>query len=384
MSTSRKRRDRRSTRSHSDDLSRYDPHVRQILRADEAERRGDAREALDLMLAMPDPPGGAPYWRPERFQRLAQLVAFDEALPGWATSRWLLEQALQDLDRPRRGQRLEALSTALEVRGGLGNVGHPPGEDARVKVLEHDWVYRQCLAYELGGLEHFVRHRAANSLVAGADRIREWMRAPMGGYRFAGRRPATTTWEDLETGEEIETANIGSAVLLVPGEHAIGRLVPIEGGRMFETVPLRVAEPVARGVAADPPGWLDVLRAARDGDDQPSTGGVRFGFLSDVPRAISLMATYDVPRLDASGAERARDLLRTAARALAGETPDAPEEVDVWPCLAAELLSHDVVAGLGKGLTPADLEILAALGRALADPAATVCRALVDEARRAA
>ncbi len=353
-----------------------------MLRADEAERRGDAAGALDQMLAAPDPHGGASYWRPERINRLAQLTILDDALPAWARSRWLLEQSLQDLDRSRRDHQLEALSIAIEIGGGVGAVAPPRGEDPRVKIIDHDWVYRQCLAYELGGLAHFVQRRADAGLVTRADRVRAWSRSAMGGYRFVDRRPATTTWVELATGEEIEIANIGSAVLLVPGDCAIGRLVPIEGGRMFETVPLRVAEPVARAVADDPPGWLDALRAARDGEEPPVTGGVRFGFLTDVPRAVSMLTTYDVPRPDAPESVRVRELLRNAARALGGDVPDDPEEIDIWPCLATELLAPDVLAGLAEPGTSPEGHALADLGTVLAEPAASVCADLAS--RRAA
>jgi hypothetical protein len=57
-----------------------------VLRAtDDAERRGDAKEALDLM---EEHPGGVAFWRPWRARALLQMAMFGSLLPPCATSRW--------------------------------------------------------------------------------------------------------------------------------------------------------------------------------------------------------------------------------------------------------------------------------------------------------
>lgn len=388
MSKSRKRNKRRKPRPHQShrarraELAAYSPHVELMFRADEAERRGDAMAALEIMESAPYDHTGKPFWRPWRAERLFQIVVLGTRLPGWATSRWVLAQAAQDLtmDRRRHGR---AVEQAIEIRGGVENVARPPGEEPQLKVMDTDWVQRQLQLYEYGGLAHFVGSRAAPDLLAGADRIREWARTPMGGFRYLSRSPGTTAWEDLATGASVRIANIGSAALMVPGECAIGRLVPIEGGRMFETVPLRVSEATAVEVAADPPAWLDALRHQRDRGEPVASGSHRFDVVSDVPRLVSTMTVYDDLALDVSESERARRLVATAARVLGGDEPD-DGEVDVWPCLARELLAPEVMAALGEVVGPADAEVFGALAERLVEPAAGICRELMAAARRAA
>lgn len=339
--------------------------------------------ALEVMESAPYDSSGKWFWRPWRAERLLQIAVLGARLPRWATSRWILEQAAQDLDPRRRQLHLQAIATAIEVRGGIENVGHPAGEDPEIKVTDTDWVHRQLWLYEYGGLVHFLRRRATPDLVAGGDRIEDSGRQPMGGFRYLDRSPATTSWEDLSTRTRVRIPNVGSAALLVPGECVIGRMVPIAEGRMFETVPLRVPEATAVDVAADPPGWVDALRRQRDRGEPVESGGHRFGIVSDVPRSVSMLTVYDDLPVTASDADRARCLLRTAARVIGGDEPD-DEQVDAWPCLARELLAPDVLVGLGDAVTPDDAGLLGVLAERLVEPAAAICRELVAEARRVA
>ena len=78
-------------------------------------------------------------------------------------------------------------------------------------------------------------------LLARADQVEAWPRATMGGFEFIEATPSC----DLvarpgQSRELLATPNIGSAVLFLPGDRVIGRLVPTEGGRMFESRPLGV------------------------------------------------------------------------------------------------------------------------------------------------
>ena len=352
-----------------------------MMRADEAEARGDARAALELFERMPNGPDGKPFWRPWRLRRLVQLATLGPLLPRWATSRWILEQALQGLDDSRRPQFLKAMEIAVEIRGGEDRLTGVDPEDAKLKVVDHDWVFRQVSLYELGGLSHFVRRTASADLLAGADRIQEWARARMGAFRLLERAPATLAWENVATGDRIEVPNIGSGVFLVPGDYAIGRLVPTEQGQMFESIPLRVPPEVARIVADAPDDWLDALRAARVADDPPHTGGFRFGVLNDVPMPIVWAALF-VGRTDPApptDAEAAGALLKVAREALAaGHEDRSPHELEVWPCLAAAVLEPAVAAGLAEVVRPGDAAVFVGLGEALAEPAAAVCRGLAE------
>ena len=358
-----------------------------VLRAtDDAERRGDARAALDLM---EEHPGGFGFWRPWRVRALLQMAMFGSLLPPWATSRWILAQAGQQLPDQRGGlesRRVQrALELAVELRGGRASLPGGDPRDALCKVMDHDWVFRQLHLYEFGGLRHFLGRGASADLVSGADRIQEWAAAPMGGFRLLGSQSATVTWEDLAVGEPVVTPNIGSAVLVEPGECVIGRLVPIEGGAMFEGVPLVVPEAVAVRVARDPASWIDALRSTSEGTAGPEVeaAGDTSGFLSDVPMSVWMYAVCDGGGLaDATSApssvQLAKASLNLARAALERSGQPDEDELDPWGCLSAAVLSPSVAVALAETVGPADREVLVRLGESLAEPAASWCNELAD------
>ncbi|MCW2794892.1 MAG: hypothetical protein JWM79_389, partial [Nocardioides sp.] len=284
------------------------------------------------------------FWRPWRVRRLVELDFWRPVLPGWATSRWILAQALQhlpDQPGPVASHRVHrALAIAIELRGGPQNLPGVDPDDARCRVIDHDWVYRQLHLYELGGLSHFLDRVAPADLVAGADRIRDWAAAPMGGYRLLARDARTVTWHDLADDETVRTPNIGTAALVIPGECVIGRLVPIEGGSMFECAPLVVPDALTREVALDPPGWVDALRSAPRQD--LATSGDVHGLLTDLPVEISTFALWDAagltPLSTPTEAQHASAVLTVARSLLDGAGPTSYDEegaVDLWACLGA-------------------------------------------------
>jgi plasmid stabilization system protein ParE len=360
--------------------------------ADDAELRGDAVATLDLMERHPD---AEHFWRPWRTRRLLQLAVYGPLLPRWATSRWILAQALQHLpERPgpvanRRVHR--ALETAIELRGrelpGIDRV------DARCRVIDHDWAYRHLFLYEQGGLRHFLDRVAPPDLVAGADRIREWAEAPMGGYRLVSRRSDLVTWQDLATDRHVQTANIGSAGVVLPGECVIGRLVPIETGTMFETVPLLVPAATALQTALDPSGWVEVLRELAGGTagSRAIVCGDIAGLANDVSTPIWMTALQDaagqrVLPLDLARSQDARRIT-SALMTVARDLVDGPramrlgvsDGVDLWACVAAGVLTLPVFATLAQSPKATDRAVLACLSDALAEPASAVCRELVEE-----
>lgn len=393
MPKSRKRRPKKQSRQSArrdlrratpeEKLGGLAPYIALTFDVDAAERRGDARGALDLIEQRLFGPDGELYWRPWRITRLSQMANFGPWLPRWATSRWLLEQALQDLPSSRHPGVAKAFATVAAVLGGLDGVRRPDGEDPHIKVMDHDWVFRQCLLYEYGGLASYLR-RAAPDFVVGADHIHDWVRAPMGGFRYEARSPSTTTWVDLATDERVEIANIGSAAMLVEGEHAIGRMVPIESGRMFETMPLGVPEAVARAVAAAPTDWIDILKDARARGEEVETGGFRFGFLTDVRMEVAAITLYDDLDLLDKYEQRVDAFIDTVRRAFREQPTDDPEVIDVWACIAAEILNWNVFATLARKPRPGQEELFARLGKVLAEPAARFCRDLSVVAREAA
>lgn len=354
-----------------------------MIAVDEAERRGDALAALDLIEQRLHGPDGGLFWCGERMVRLLQIATFERWLPRWAMSRWLLAQALQELGPALGTATDQAVRVAADIRGGLDKVRRPEGEDPRIKLMDYDWVFRQCVLYEFGGLASFLR-RASTDLVARADQIHEWTTSPMGGYRYLGSTPAVTMWEDLGTEARIEVPNIGSAVLLVAGECVIGRLVPIESGQMFETLPLEVPEGVARLVASAPADWIESLRGARRRGEDVSGATAGFGFLTDVPLGVSPITLYDGLESPAQLTERAAALLEAVGRAFNGEPSENPDVVDIWACIAAELVDSHVFHALATGLRSNQSDLWARLGRTLAEPAARICRELAEAARNAA
>lgn len=357
-----------------------------ILRAtDEAEARGDARGAAQLINEDLRCRKDANFWRPERIGRLLQLSLLSSYLPRWATSRWTLSQAAQWLDEDNRHRTMEAFAVAFAA-GGFDPDTYADPVDLRTKILDHNWVFRQCFLYDLGGLRHFLDSVASADLVVGADRIRDWADTPLGGYRLLRETPRTLTWFDLAAGEEVATANLGAATLLEPDDFAVGRLVPVEGGSMFESAPLLVPEQVAQRVADDPAAWVsavaDVGHGDGDGGREVITGGHDFELLTDVPRIVQHLCMLAVERdvyghtFDAANVDVRAVQVRLVRAAMDGRVGDRLVDISPWPTVAATVLNPFVVAGLLSAPCPGDGEALNRLAARLAEPAATVCRAL--------
>ncbi len=335
------------------------------------------------------------FWRPERMRRLLQLVLFGPLLPRWATSRWILEQAAQSLDPRGRARALKAMKIAIETRGGEGTLVGTDDLDARAKVIDHDWVHRQLLLYEFGALQDFLARIASSELLARADRVHGWARTPMGGFRFVRESPHTLTWQNLATRTECESLNLGTASLLEPGECAIGRLVPIEGGAMFETAPLFVPDEVARQVAEDPSEWVAAVsaecRRERPPEQRIRTGGHDFRLLTDVPTGAQLLMAYSV--MDRAAEESspltvAPDPVAVQAAlvraALDGEVGTFDHVLSPWPAVAASLLEPSVFVELCSSLVPADGAKLTVLADEVAGPARAVCLSLAEDLEQAA
>lgn len=366
-----------------------------ILRAtDAAESRGDAQAAMALIERDLQTRSDDNFWRPERLQRLLQIAWLGPALPGWATSRWILAQAAQSLDPRGRDQTRKALEIAIATRGGVGTLVGVDALDAKAKVVDHDWVFRQVLLYDFGGLQRFIARAATPGLLAGADRIHHWARTPMNAFRFVRESADTLTWLDLRSGEEVRSLNIGATSLLAPGECAIGRLVPIEGGAMFESAPLFVPDDVARQVADDPPDWVAALargcRGARAADERIMTAGHDFRLLTDVPSRVEHMVCMAVsarqggdPVVETS-ADLAAVQVNLVRAALDQRLADVELPCSPWPSVAAMLTSPLAVAGLLDILESPDVPRLYRLAELLGGPGRAVCLGLAREVELAA
>ncbi|CAN5169688.1 hypothetical protein BH09ACT12_BH09ACT12_15980 [soil metagenome] len=381
--------------------------------ADDAESRGDAAGAWAAIRRRPLTPGGDPFWRPSRVHCLQQLVLLGELTPGWAVSRWILAQALQHLSERERGRgessrSARAVRIASELRGtalALPLTAAAGSEaDEWANVMDHDWVYRQVVLFELGGLDDFLTHSASADLVSRAERIGEWALAPMGGYTFVDSFGEHSLWLDQADQGVITTPNIGSAVRLAPGCAVIGRLVPTGDDRMFESAPLAVTGKLAREIALDPPRWLDLLRDSqlvRDGVVRTDTLSYT-GLLSDVPLEVTEMVLSYRPALHrlvelADASEVVAATLSLAGEVVQADDPcprcydepddDCPECFDDgWDAvghLHAALLEPVVLEALPELITDDDELLLREVHDVLAEPARSWVGSVLD-AREAA
>lgn len=366
-----------------------------ILRAtDEAEARGDAGGALELIKCDLLKRDADNFWRPEKVERLMQLAVLGPTLPRWATSRWILAQAAQWLDEANRARVERAFEIAFQV-GGFVADHYRDDFDLRTKILDHNWVFRQAFLYDLAGLRHFLERVASADLVAGADQIADWAETPLSGFQLLEETPRTLHWFDLGERVEVETPNIGSATLLEPGDCAVGRLQPVREEWIFDCAPLYVPQRVAQQVADDPPNWVTALAGADPavvGEDRGlRTNGHDFGLLTDVPRIIQHLVLIDVEQnvferpVDDDPAPEVLPLQVSLVRAaMDGLLDDDVCAFTPWPTVGAAVLQPPVLAALFSPSRPGDPTRLRQLAPRLAYPAATVCWDVAKELEAAA
>ena len=243
------------------------------------------------------------FWSPERVGNLMHLAVLESVLPAWAYSRWILQQAVRWMDASQRGRFGRAYDSAVQIAGGPERYLGVDERDSICKLMDHDWVYRQLVLYEYGGLQHFLDRVASRSLIARADSIRGWASTPMGAYRMVSQSARPVTWWDLVNEREIETINIGCASLVIVDEHVLGRLVPTELGPMFESVPNVVPTDVAAQVALTAE-WMSALERGCHRESTPeetiSTQIFEFSLLSDVSSALTHVLGDRVARPNAT------------------------------------------------------------------------------------
>lgn len=406
----RKGRTRRTTPSRPvEKVDRRDPFLanapwlRRMLEVDSVEARGDAVEALRLIEEMPNGPDGRPWWRPSRIRRLRQIVDLDDAAPAWVWARWVVAQAAQATP----GNPNRALEVAVATRGGRSTLWGVDDTDAQSKVMDHDWVYRQLVLHEYGGLAEFIRTRAGKVLLGRAAGVERWVSAPMGGFELFMEETDRILWFDLSTRAVVETINLGAAAMLADGECVIGRLVESDGVALLESAPLCVPPDVARRVAADPAGWVDaVADGCRDALGEVLSQLVarlhEFDLLFDLPQRVrrQLVQPADPDlssdQVGTGGNGQEYDAALVLA-ALAGEI-DVEGDGDgdctcercnegsrpLAPLVAAAVLEPGTVEALTPLLVASDSRAVMRLARVLAAPADEVCRRLAHRLADAA
>lgn len=366
------------------------------------EAQGLEEQALRVVVDHLRSGGGPVLMTAERLDTLFQLAHLGDLAPAWARSRWALQQAARSRAPGMTDLADEAEARSYAVRRGSGALATWPIDP------ERDWVRRQLLLHELGGLRRFLDEVASPRLVARAGRVREWASAPMRGLRLLDAVDRRLRWRDLATGAEHVVPDIGSAHFVGVGRHAVGRLVPVAGGEMLESVPLDVPAHTAHRVARHPAEWLDAVAEAwhdPDPEQEPLDLEHDFGTLSDVPQAwqgwlLSLVEQDHgwaaEPPLDDDDEEAVRRRVRREQRvcfalvhdALAGVLQrrlarmDFEDPVDPWPVVGRVLLQAPALGPLVAGDDPLSRGELRRLAALVPEPAAALCRHLLarDEA----
>ena len=359
-----------------------DEDLRLLRQVSYLERAGDAAGALDLVVSTARRPDGTMMWSPSRIMRLLEIDTFGPRLPAWAWARWLRGQALDCLGPPDEGRLRGALDDASLV-----------GPDAA------DWAVSQSYLYDRDGLSALLRI-ASPDLVQRASDVGQWPDAGMGAFRLVGDSAATITWLRLDTDEEVETLNLGTAATLRPGDHVIGRRVICGTDALFESPPLAVPETVATAVSRQPGAWLEVLRRREEAIDPLTRSVARIprtsGILTDLPDRVWEDLAYgvwevaeeerfhdDSPRYEGPPAldvlsEACIDLVLAAMddlRRRRSRLWAEPPLRDPWPAVAAALqrpgVSLSLVARMiSDGYGPGDL---VALGGRLGGFARSMC-----------
>jgi len=259
--------------------------------------------------------------------------------------------------------------------------------DARCQLVDHDWVYRQLVLFDFGGLRHFLADVASPTLIESADNIREWADASMGAYRYVDEEPQTMRWFDLVNRREVETANIGSGSLLWTDAHAIGRLVPTRHGPMFESAPIFVPPDVASWVTEAPENWTTALQRGchREApfDLRIRTRTAGFPLLNDVPMSLRLdlavvgeAAQRLLSREDLIAAEVA-----VVREAMQEDSDLCDETFDGWPVVGAMVLDAAIMIELAQSHAPEHAAGFLRLAARVASPASDICLALAEACR---
>jgi hypothetical protein len=387
-----KSRRRRKPRSHSQTRRppSLPPELGPMLKADELEARADAAGALRVVEGMPVDTFGRSFWRPERVRRLRQLVALGDSAPAWVWGRWVVAQAAQST--PQNSHR--AIEVAVQTRGGSSTLWGVDEMDAQCKVIDHDWVYRQLVLHEYGGLASFVRRRASSALLSRARGVEAWVGAAMGAYELVDEAPDELTWRDLGTERLFGTVNLGGAALCAIGAHVIGRVVESEGSAVFESPPLIVPPDVAEAVSVSPSDWIGALAEECRGPYGPLLGELvakvhHFDLLCDMPcsmRRQLMQPLDDALRADqlGSGGNGVQYDVALVLAALADGLDLEDRGVPAAPHVAAALLEPGTVEALDGLLVPSDAGALRWLGGVLAQPAGVVCERLAASLSSAA
>jgi len=237
----------------------------------DAEARGDVDGALKHYLAAPHVEGAPQLHDLQVLSSLGNSPgsSLGNAVPAWAWSRWICDQAHRWLlfeEDPRI--RDAVLHTIVTVHADLDALHlEDPDEllEIGTRLAVAHWITAQLLLFEFSGLRDFVDVKATPELLGRADEMEPWAASAMGGYRIIEAHDDVIELIDLANGSRVDVLNIGAATGVERDAVVIGRVVPISTapGLMFESRPLEVDDQTARDVSqADGLEWLNAVYEA--------------------------------------------------------------------------------------------------------------------------
>ena len=396
-----------------------------IRRSEHAAAEGDLDKALELYDGIPQLAGS------QLSRGMRQLRELGDDAPAWMWSRWVCEQAFRWVSPENEVRHEAALNLALEVAYAVGvDPDRPFGlapRDFVALVRSRDWIVRQVVLYELGGLADFVVNVAGPDLLARAENLIGWEVSPMSTFQQIDETPTCVRLLDLVTEEEVDVLNIGSTLDVAPGGFLLGRLVPIsvEPGHVFESVPLAVDEETARTFAErcqrhearmsqwdwdcrcdvdacdslscrpnseDRPRWWDDLRDACDDARVPPLFSVHFEYslCTDIPTEVLrhvLESTSNAQLFDelvaADVPKPVAEAIQICAYGVLGAPLHGERLTACAPILGAAVLEPGSIDILMNRLTlPQYAHGWHALAQLVVEPAKSRCLALADASAR--
>ena len=364
------------------------PEYRQFFMSSQAaERAGDAETALEYHRGIPM------FVRSAHVARLTQLAGLSCEMTPWMWARWAAYQCTRAEDPGSQSMLIQRM--ALDYTLGmfycdLLDERLAAGDDPVplvARVCGEDWAFHQICTFELGGLHEFTDSLSTGRLREEAGLCKQWVGAPMGGYRLEPSEPGSLVVRDLGRGQSVRLLDLGARVHADPDGWLIGRLVPTgtDPGLMFDTRPVPVDEQTARAVAGDttPAAWLGPLVTA--------IGEGRFDrsllqtedreLVTDVP-SLSLVEVGTPPAALASTLEalgRGRDEIGRAALRLLRSAGDGTLDAERAPYVGAAVLNAHAYAEVGdRVLAPGQAAAWAHWADLVPEPARSRIRRLAQ------
>lgn len=300
----------------------------------DAERAGDARQALEWYSAVPQVKRG------RHMATIRALAQLDGTLPPWAAARWLVLQTWRCEEHgSSTGDLMKAALkyTTQTVHGNLLDDCYEQGGDpiqVFARVCAESWFFHQIFPFEMGGLADFL-DEFVHADFPHADLAREWATVPLRGYRVGDSVPgARLQVHHPVTDSAVDILDLGARSAAGPDGWVVGRLVPsgIDELLAFDTSPLPVSERLAVEMADAPDhgSWAPLADALSTGRLQ-ADAFLRedYEILTDV-QELDLLA-YGTPQADldrvmrqlrAGRDEVGRAAFRTLRNAVDGHVPD--------------------------------------------------------------